>query len=74
MDMSMPGIDGWEATRRIREGAGRGAFIVAVTAAVGLESRIQAFEVGCDAFIAKPCTPDVVVTAVRGMLHEPEPD
>lgn len=65
MDLSMPGIDGWDATRAIRAlPLDHQPYIIAVTAAAGPESRALAFEAGCDAFVAKPCTPDVVVDCV----------
>lgn len=70
IDMWMPNTDGWEATRRIRTNEqGRRAHIIALTAAAGDDSRRLAFDAGCDAFIAKPCTPDVVVAAVEGARH-----
>ncbi len=70
IDMWMPNTDGWEATRRIRASEeGRRAHIIALTAAAGDDSRRLAFEAGCDAFIAKPCTPDVVVAAVDAAAH-----
>lgn len=75
MDLSMPGTDGWEATRRIRATTtGSHPYIIALTAAAGEESRRQAFEAGCDAFIEKPCTPDVLVAAVNGAIHRSDND
>lgn len=72
MDMSMPGTDGWDATRRIRaDEREHVAHIIAVTAVTGSESRTLAFDAGCDAFIAKPCTPDVLVAAVRAAVARP---
>jgi two-component system, cell cycle response regulator DivK len=70
IDMWMPNTDGWEATRRIRATEqGRRVHIIALTAAAGDDSRRLAFEAGCDAFIAKPCTPDVVVAAVEAAVQ-----
>ena len=55
MDLSMPGVDGWEATRRIKaDPATRDVIVIAVTAhALANESR-RALDAGCDGFIAKP--------------------
>lgn len=58
MDLSMPGMDGLEATRRIRalEAGGRLApcRIVALTANAFDEDREASLAAGCDAFLAKP--------------------
>jgi CheY-like chemotaxis protein len=55
MDMTLPGIDGLEATRRIK--ASPASWTVPVIALTGLafeEDRRRALEAGCDAFLAKP--------------------
>jgi two-component system cell cycle response regulator DivK len=55
MDLSMPRVDGWECTRRLRADAHtRDAIIVAVTAHVFNAERRAAREAGCDAIVAKP--------------------
>jgi CheY-like chemotaxis protein len=65
MDMSMPFVDGWDATRRIRAAdGGDGPFIIAVTAASDSSSRQRAFDAGCDAFQAKPCAPETLLAWV----------
>lgn len=68
MDLSMPGLDGWDATRAVRAlPLTKQPYVIAVTAATGPDSRKLAYEAGCDAFIAKPCTPDVIVDCVRAI-------
>lgn len=72
MDMSMPHVDGWEATRRIRAFlTERETAIVAVSAMDEVDARAGAFRSGCDGFIAKPVTPDVVLDVVRSFTDPP---
>ena len=72
MDMSMPNVDGWEATRRIRKIANeREIAIVAVSAMAEVDGRAAAFRSGCDGFIAKPTTPDVILEVVRSFTETP---
>jgi two-component system cell cycle response regulator DivK len=55
MDLSMPKLDGWDATRRIRADQGmKSTYIVALSALDGAISREMAFDAGCNDFIAKP--------------------
>ena len=55
MDVSLPGIDGWEATRRLKSAAQtRGIPILALTAYVTAGDRETALAAGCDDFDTKP--------------------
>jgi CheY-like chemotaxis protein len=70
MDLSLPGMDGWEATRRIKlDERTRHIPVIALTghALPGVSS--SARDAGCDAFIIKPCLPDAVVGEVRRLLN-----
>lgn len=53
MDIKMPGMDGWEATRLIRE-ISADIIIVAVSAYSYESDRIKSLEAGCNEFITKP--------------------
>jgi CheY-like chemotaxis protein len=71
MDMQMPGIDGFELTRRLKaDSATRDITIVAVTAYAmkGDEQRVR--EVGCDGYLVKPIDtrtlPQVIASYVSG--------
>jgi CheY-like chemotaxis protein len=55
MDMSLPGIDGWEATRRIKAAPQTsGIPVIALTAHALTSDRDQALAAGCDDFDTKP--------------------
>lgn len=55
MDMSLPGIDGWEATRRIKRDPVTAAIpIIALTAHALTSDRDRSLAAGCDEFETKP--------------------
>jgi two-component system cell cycle response regulator DivK len=57
MDLKMPVLDGWEATRQIRDSeCDRRMTIIAVTAQAMAGDEARALAAGCDAYIAKPIT------------------
>ena len=69
MDLSLPIVDGWEATRRLKAD-GRTAHIpvVALTAHDGSGELQRATRAGCDWFVPKPCPPASLITEVRRVL------
>lgn len=55
MDLQLPGMDGFELTRRIKaDPATRGVVVVAATAYAMKGDRERAMEAGCDGYLAKP--------------------
>jgi two-component system cell cycle response regulator DivK len=69
MDIGLPGIDGWEATRRLkRDPETRAIPIVALTAHALAEHRAESFAAGCDGYLAKPIEPRDVLAEVRRYL------
>ena len=69
MDLSLPGMDGWEATRRLKaDDSTKRIPIVALTGHALAGASEGAKRAGCDSFVTKPCLPDDLVTEVRRML------
>ncbi len=69
MDLSLPVLDGWEATRQIKgDDALRPIPIIALTAHAMSGDEGRALDAGCDAYLSKPISPKKVVTAVQEML------
>lgn len=66
MDISIPKLDGWEATQRLKGAEEtRGIPIIALTAHALEEDRQKAVQVGCDGYLAKPVEPRRVVQEVE---------
>jgi CheY-like chemotaxis protein len=71
MDMALPGIDGWEATRRLKASpATQHIPIIAVTGHAELPYFERAAEVGCDLFLTKPALPCDITAQVIRLLGE----
>jgi CheY-like chemotaxis protein len=69
MDISIPLIDGWEATRILKNDADTSHIpIIALTAHALATDRAKAQEVGCDGYLAKPCEPRRVVAEVEKFI------
>jgi two-component system cell cycle response regulator DivK len=69
MDLSLPGIDGWEATRLLKsDPATKDILIVALSAHALAAEGARARASGCDGFIAKPCLPPDLVQEIAKLL------
>ena len=69
MDLSLPGVDGWEATRRIKQDAAlRHIPIIAVSAHAMTGDEARARECGCDDYISKPVDEDVLFAKLKLLL------
>jgi CheY-like chemotaxis protein len=69
MDMSLPVIDGWEATRRLKaDPTTRDIPIIALTAHAMASDREKALEAGCDAYETKPVELPSLLAAIEKLL------
>ena len=72
MDMSLPVIDGWEATRRIKaDGDLTGIPVIALTAHAMAGDREKALEAGCDDYDTKPIELPRLLGKIEAMLGGP---
>jgi two-component system cell cycle response regulator DivK len=72
MDLSLPVMDGWEATRRLKADRRTASIpVVALTghALAGISEGAK--QAGCDAFVTKPCLPEDLVREIRKILDGP---
>jgi two-component system cell cycle response regulator DivK len=70
MDMSLPGIDGWEATRQLKaDPATRAIPVIALTAHAMAGDREKALAAGCDDFDTKPIELDRLLGKIAALLE-----
>jgi two-component system cell cycle response regulator DivK len=74
MDIQLPGLDGYETTRRIKANpALRHIPIIVVTSYALSGDDVKAFEAGCDAYVTKPFVPRELLAKIRAYLaQQPE--
>ena len=69
MDMSLPVIDGWEATRRIKAAVGTSDIpVIALTAHAMADDRDKALAAGCDDYDTKPVDLPRLLDKINGLL------
>ena len=69
MDLSLPGVDGWQATRIIKQDPRTTHILVLALTGHALEGASQgARDAGCDGFLTKPCLPEDLCREILRML------
>jgi len=69
MDIQLPGIDGLEATRRIRESEADGEIpIIALTSYAMAGDKEKAISAGCTGYIEKPINPETFIAEIEKYL------
>lgn len=70
MDLMMPRLNGWEATRRLKaHGRTRRIPIIACTGGGIGSSAERALDAGCDGYLTKPCLPEHLLAEIRRVLR-----
>ncbi len=70
MDIQLPGLDGYEATRRIKAQPDLSAIPIIVVTSYALSGDDKkAFEAGCDAYLAKPFSPRELLAKIRDFVQ-----
>jgi CheY-like chemotaxis protein len=69
MDLALPKMDGWEATRRLKVDARTKHIPIVVVSGHALEGSVKSAQAaGCDAFLRKPCLPNALLAEVKKLL------
>ena len=74
MDIGLPVLDGWEATRRLKASPITSAIpVVALTAHAMAEDRSRGLAAGCDGYETKPLEFDKLVSIMENLIRKEEP-
>jgi CheY-like chemotaxis protein len=72
MDVGLPDMDGWQATRRLKSETSTGSIpVIALTAHALMTDREQAFAAGCDDYETKPVDFASLIEKIERLLHGP---
>jgi DNA-binding response OmpR family regulator len=66
LDLAMPRVDGWTVLKNVRESSITSDIAIVVVSAM-TDARDQAFQAGCDAYLVKPCSPEVLYLQIRAL-------
>ena len=70
MDLAMPGMDGWESTRRLKSNPETKAISVIVVTSNAMPDQLaKARAAGADEVLTKPCLPEALFASVRDVLR-----
>ena len=72
LDLNLPGMDGLEVARRIRQNEIRRTPIIMLTARINESDQLLGLELGADDYIPKPFSPRIVVARVNALLRRSE--
>jgi two-component system, cell cycle response regulator DivK len=70
MDLDMPHVDGWKATTSLKRSAQTRHIPVIAMSGISQQARRTAQRAGCDAFVAKPCLPDLLWWRIQAILRK----
>lgn len=70
LDMTLPGMSGWDFAKKLKLGSYRDIPIIAITGASGVGDEQKAYQVGCVGYIAKPCEPSEVKRKIEESLEK----
>ena len=71
LDLYMPGLNGWQACRRLKTSVETATIpVIALTGHSVEQAGVEAMKAGCDRFVAKGSDPDRVVQVIREVLSE----
>jgi DNA-binding response OmpR family regulator len=68
LDLAMPRVDGWTVLKHVRESSLTAKIAIVVVSALS-DARDAAFYAGCDAYLLKPCPPDVLYLQIRALAR-----
>jgi two-component system, cell cycle response regulator DivK len=68
LDLAMPHVDGWTVLRRLRDSSWTERIPIIVLTA-NVHARDEAFHAGCDAYLTKPCPPEVLFLQIRALMR-----
>jgi DNA-binding response OmpR family regulator len=73
LDVNLPGIDGFEVCRRLRQVPETAAVpVIMLTARIGEDDRVRGLDLGADDYITKPFSPKEALARVRAVLRRSE--